>query len=155
MESTKRITTGQEAAQAMGDAFIISERDNGEKFYHLRDGSPEWMTDVCRKAHGEMFPDDWRYQFISDAVDILAESDDWDEARDEVEADIYTSQLTAWLASRTGRYSYCDQYVEEMGADGDTLARISGGQWMERCEVFGLVAEALGDIGDSQEDDEA
>lgn len=136
----------------MAEAFTVDERDNGEKFYHLRDGSPEWMTEVCRKAHGEMFPDDWRYQFISDAVDMLAESDDWDDCRSEIESDIYTGQLMAWLASRTDRFEYCDQFVEEMGSEGrDTLERISGGQWMERCEVFELVAQALADFVASQE----
>jgi len=138
--------TVQDAARMMVEAFTIDARDNGEKYYHLQDGSPEWMTEVCHKAHGDMFPDDWRYEFISDAVDMLAESDIDD---CQAEADIYTAQLTAWLASRTDRFAYCDDFASELGGDdGDTLSRISGGQWMERDEVLHIVAQALESIID-------
>lgn len=150
-----RYETPKEAATAMAAAFVTDKRDDGVEFIHLRGGSPEWMTTVCHEAHGDMFPDDWRYQFISDAVDIIAEADDLDEARSEIEADIYTYQLTAWLASRNDRYSYCDQYMEEMGAsDADTLARITGGQWYERDEVFGLVVQALETMIENQEEED-
>jgi hypothetical protein len=58
----------------MSQAFETRKRDNGDKYVALKDGSPEWMTDVCHKAHGDMLPDDWRYSFISEAVDYIDEN---------------------------------------------------------------------------------
>ena len=45
------------------------------------------MSTVCRKAHdnAQMLPDDWRYEFIEQAVDALAEHEDADAARDSLE----------------------------------------------------------------------
>jgi hypothetical protein len=37
----------------MSQAFETRKRDNGDKYVALKDGSPEWMTDVCHKAHGD------------------------------------------------------------------------------------------------------
>jgi hypothetical protein len=71
----------------MSQAFETRKRDNGDKYVALKDGSPEWMTDVCHKAHGDMLPDDWRYSFISEAVDYI----------DENGADISTARAIASL----------------------------------------------------------
>ena len=55
----------KETAAAFAGAFVRKERDNGEAFYCLADGSPEWMSDAIRAAHdgGEMLPNDWSYRF--------------------------------------------------------------------------------------------
>ena len=49
----------------IADAFETFKRsDEGRTLYRLRDGSPDWMTQPCHKAHADMLPDDWRYSFI-------------------------------------------------------------------------------------------
>lgn len=148
--------TIKDLASQFSQAFVGAERTNGDKFRKLRDGSPQWMRDVCLAAHGDMMPDDWRYEFIEAAADAIAEceSDDPSEAIDTIEVDIYTSDLTRWLASRTDRYGYCDEFMEEFGGDfKDTVSLIAGGQEWERREVFNLVLDALRDL--ASDDDES
>src|SRR5690606_7899726 len=118
--------------------FTTSKRD-GKEYTHLKDGAPEALTDLVRKAHDArgslMMPDDYRYEMVREAIDTIAELDaDADEnvARDrlaEVEPPIYTTELTAWLASRADRYVYCDEAAEEYGGDvvGDTLRLLALG----------------------------
>jgi hypothetical protein len=89
--------TLQALAREMSLAFETATRtSSGESFRKLRDGSPEWMTTVCRMAHDDarLLPDDWRYAFIEEAVDALAEHENADEALASLEPDVYTSDLT-------------------------------------------------------------
>lgn len=127
----------------------------------VKDDAPEWVSDLCHKAHQDgsdsiglgMLPDDWRYVFISEALDAIAESDD-DADLDELayefadDVDIYTSKLTEWLGSRADRHGYVDEAREEFGEGSLTgiMGDIARGQYMERREVFGLVLDALADV---------
>src|SRR6185437_3624197 len=85
-------TTLHTLARQMSLAFESGTRTtSGETFRKLKDGSPEWMTTVCRKAHDDarLLPDDCRYAFIEQAVDALANHEDTDDARSSLEPDIY------------------------------------------------------------------
>lgn len=139
--------TIQDFAKEMSLQFTGDKRNDGKEFRKLADGHPQWMQDVCHEAHGDMFPDDWRYEFIESACDKIAETDDnytIDDARSEIEADIYTHDLTSWLGSRTDRFAYCDEAMEEFGGDvKDTISLLQLGQVREKEEVFGLVVQAL------------
>lgn len=117
-------------ASEMSRAFMVDTRANGDKFTRLRDGSPEWMQDVCRAAHDSaaMLPDDVRYEMIEDACDAIAEAseedgdqEDFTDARSSMAdgGSVYTNDQTAWLASRVDRYAYVDEAVEEFGAPED------------------------------------
>lgn len=92
-----------------------------------------------------MLPDDWRYEFIVDALDAIADHEDEDEARDSIEADIYTAELTGWLHSRVDRYEYCDNAAQEFGASDTLLGSLQLGQLMEKHEVFDSVLSSLRD----------
>jgi hypothetical protein len=121
------------------------------------DAAPEWVVDMIRDAHGPMSPDDWRYAFIVEALDALEECADPDEV--DLEADIYTHELTAWLHSRADRTSYCDEYAQDFDAGNKGIVAIlQGGQWMEKEEVLAAVRSALqsrlDDDDDDDEDDE-
>jgi hypothetical protein len=48
-----------------------------------------------------MLPDDWRYQFIEEALDAISE--DGEDAQ--LEPAIYTHELTGWLHSRADRHA--------------------------------------------------
>lgn len=146
-------------ATEMSRAFETAERTNGEKFKRLKDDSPQWMTDIVHAAHGDMLPDDWRYSMVEDAVDAIANlADDADEdaiieARDTIEADIYTHALTGWLHSRNDRYAYCDDAMEDYGhIKADLCAILSMGQQREKQEVFDQVLEALRELADDGEE---
>jgi len=132
--------------------FTASKRDSGEVHIHLKEGAPEALTDLVRAAlvaRGSlMMPDDYRYEMVWEALDTIAELDaDADEnvARDrfaEVEPPIYTTELTAWLASRADRYVYCDEAAEEYGGDmaGDIMLRLLALGWLAE---FREVAESV------------
>lgn len=142
------------AAQEAYDSFEQRTRDNGNTFYTLKDDARAeigqergWIQEMCFTAHGDMLPDDWRYEFIHSALAAIADaSEDADsyEVRDEMtEPDIYTSELTGWLASRNDRCSYCDEAVSEFGQLEDTIRLIGAGQMMEKGEVFDSVLRSL------------
>ena len=136
--------TVKELAKEVLDQFEhIKPRD--KEIWHLKDGSPEWMTERVHEAHGDFFPDDYKYQFVVDALDALQEQDDIDDAWESIESDIYTHDLLTWLSSNLLRTDYCDQAAEELGVkDAATLVeRITLGQWFERKEVFDIVAQFL------------
>ena len=113
------------------------------------------MTTVCRLAHddGRLLPDDWRYAFIEQAVDALAEHEDADEARFCLEPDMYTSNLTAWLHSLNSRVYYLGEALAEYGPFRDGFQLLAAAQMIEKDEVFQQVVAALQDHLDHQEQD--
>jgi len=142
--------------------FETATRPNGESFHRVREGSPEWLSDLTWKAHddGKLLPDDWRYATIVSALELLAEADDPDddaahEFADE-NVDIYNHDRLAWLAAHSARPGYVDQAREEglIGADADTLDAIGVGQYVESLEVFEQVRSFLQDRLDSLDDEE-
>lgn len=143
-------------AAEMSEAFTTLDR-NGETIYVLRDGSPPWMTDVAHAAHGDMIPDDYRYEFVYDAVSALENSEDVDDARDSIEADVYTTGLTKWLHSRVDRTFYMSQAIEDGLTDGkDSSQHLMTAQWLEKMEVFDAVVVALEKrLEELEEDDRA
>jgi hypothetical protein len=142
-------TTIQALAAHMSQAFETAVRPtSGEKFRRLKDDAPGWMTTVCRKAHDDarILPDDWRYAFIEDAVDALAAYGDPDDARDSLEPDIYTSDLTAWLHSRNSRVYYLSEALTEYGPFRDGFQLLAATQMIEKEEVFQQVVDALAEV---------
>jgi hypothetical protein len=78
----------------------------------------EEVKDLCFTAHSGMLPDDFIYSRIVEALYCLIERkpEDEDKAREclyELEADIYTSDLTAWLNSSNNRVYYLTEALEE------------------------------------------
>ena len=159
MTTDTQTVTVQSLAQEMRSAFETRKRDNGEEYVVLKDGRPDWMQDVCHAAHEDptlwqkagpgaslgMLPDDWRYRFIEDAVDALAEcmEEEMREADLHLREYVYTHELTGWLHSRNDRYGYCDEAFEEHTTGLDMLALITYGMQAEQREVFDLVLVAL------------
>jgi hypothetical protein len=137
--------TIQVLAQAMSKSFEGATRPSGEIFRKLKDGSPAWMTAVCRQAHdnAQLLPDDWRYAFIEEAVDALAQHEDLDAARDSLEPDVYTSELTGWLHSRNSRVYYLGEALTDYGSFRDGFQLLAAAQLCEKEEVFQQVLDAL------------
>lgn len=128
-------------------------RPDGSTFVTTRDGSPEWMGELVREAHGSMLPDDVRYTMIRDALDWLEEDNDPDEY--DPEPDIYARDLCAWLASHVDRYAYCDEAMEEHGAQSSSiLDMIRIGQAWEMREVMASVVASLAEVGDDVDNDD-
>jgi hypothetical protein len=92
-----------------------------------------------------MMPDDWKYEFIQDALNALEDADDWDEVEPDIDSLYpYTADRLKWLASHLDRPGYCDEAMGEMGGEfGSTVNLIGLGMYWELREVFGLVRQAL------------
>lgn len=148
--------TVQQLARELADAFEGTERANGDEIRILRDGSPEWMREVVHTAHGDMFPDDYRYEAIENAAEHIAEAEDPEEgAHDFADGavDVYNGARLAWLASHGDRAGYVDEAREEIGTDaeGGILGEIGRGQYFELIEVYGLVLQALTERAEADE----
>jgi hypothetical protein len=125
-------------------------RNNGDKFVCLKDGSPEWVTDVIHTAHGDSLPNDTIYSMIEKNADALTnvEESDADEAWvaiAEIEAPIYNAELTGWLAESLDHIDYVDQAIEEYGdmGSGGIVSLLAMGWKKQQEEVGGLLLEAL------------
>lgn len=93
---------------------LISDSRNGAEFIHLKDNSPQWMTEVIRNVHGEKLPDNTIYAFISKCADAIADAaDDLNDAISAIEPDIYTHNLTAWLNARVDHVYYLTEVLQE------------------------------------------
>jgi hypothetical protein len=148
--------TIQELATEASRWFTRDKRNDGQEYVHLKDGRPDWLQDLCHEAHGDMMPDDWRYEFIENAIDALAENDDPDDIN--LEADIYTHDLTTWLGSRADRFAYCEDAVKEYGLDTENFSMLDllqQGQLMEKREVLDLVRAYLEQRAEEAEDTDA
>ena len=140
--------TLQSVAESFADSFIAKQRDNGNTFYCLTDTAPEWMREAVQAAHGDMLPDDWRYAMIRSAAQTLFEyePDEWRDLDTEIAdnlVDVYTSSLTAWLASHNARVAYCDQASEEYGPADNMEQSMQRGQFCELLEIVRSLIESF------------
>lgn len=143
--------TIQELASHYSKMFIRDTRDDGTEYVKTIDERPEELTELIHKAHGDMMPDDWRYKFIEESLDIIAEQDEDDLDCPELEPDIYTHDLLQWLASRNDRYDYVDQATEEYGHGNSLINDIMLGQIKEKEEVYFSVLSSLREIKENIE----
>ena len=158
------VTTLASLASEAYACFETATRPDGESFQRVRDGSPEWVTDLVRSAHYGvpdmlMFPDDWRYAAIVSSLDAITGADDIQEAAHEfadANVDAYNAERLAWLASDRNRPYYVDQAREDGLADEgtDLLEVIGAGQYVESLEVFEQVRSFLQDRLDTLDDEE-
>ena len=135
--------TVQELAKLARCAFTLETRENGSEYWIANRCAPDWIGELCHTAHGDMFPDDYRYAFIVHALDELEEVEDLDEAGHQWEFEPYLSRLAHWRGSHNHRFSYCDDWAEERGEPKDTYHRLAGGHLQERLEVLNLVHGSL------------
>jgi hypothetical protein len=135
--------------------FETAERTGGETFVRLRDGAPEWISDLVTRAHGDMLPDDHKYQMIKTTLGGIHDSGADD--RDSLEHDgghdyinescvsPYTGSRLAWLSSNLSRVGYIEEFYEEFGGEGSRdPGELAGQGWyMEACEVYSYVVASL------------
>lgn len=127
----------------------LREDYTGEKIRKLEDNAPDWMTEVIHTAHGETLPDDTIYRMVEQVADHLGYADedsDNDDLRDlllEIEPDIYTSQLTAWLHARPDHSYYLGQVQEEIGPIEDGFQLLAAAQQNQIQEIGYSMIETL------------
>ena len=132
-------------AQEMYDMMEQRKRDNGDTFYALKDNAPQWMSNVAMEAHGERFPDDYIYEFIVDALAMIADADenaDIDDLINEIEPDVYTASLTHWLSSNNYNISYLTEALQEFDIK-DGFEALAWAQALAKQEVARDLVSAL------------
>lgn len=145
------MTTMKELAAEAAPCFETATRPDGETFTKIKDGSPEWVTELVYKAHGDFLPDDWRSAAIRDALEFIADADDPEDVSAEfadAQVDVYTGRRFAWLSSNLQRQGYVDEGVDNLGApEPFSVADAIGlGQYEEAGEIYSLVLQALEDL---------
>jgi hypothetical protein len=150
-----KMATIQSLASALSDALTHDKRNDGAEYVHLKDGSPSWMTEVIRSVHGDKLPDDTVYQLIEKCAEAIANSDEGSEqdAVSDLEADIYTNDLTAWLHARADHIYYLTQALEEFEAKEGCQALMIA-QKIQIDEVGACLVSELEKIVDDQETEE-
>lgn len=148
--------TIQRLAQRYLEYFEQDSRDNGDRFYKTKADTPPEVISLIKEAHGDMFPDDHKYEYITDALEFISSCDDPEEP--EIESDPYYNDLLRWLSSDLNRTEYIDEYVQEFGlpevGEFQIMNLISLGQWKEKEEVYWSVFKSLQEILNEQEDNE-
>lgn len=138
----------QQAAQALASFLTIQTRNNGDRFVCKTDDAPDWVADLIRTVHGDLFPDDWTYQTISECADAIAEG-----SEQEPDADIYTRDLIKWLGSYPDALGACDEATEEYGAQDSIDATMRQGQQYAISRIYLEVSAALEAYAEEQEED--
>lgn len=144
----------QRLAKQCLNHFELKTRDNGDKFWCLKNKDNGALENLVRTAHGEMLPNDYRYEYIVDSLSALVDADiDEDTALDEIdyydilneiEADHSNYELCKWLGSHAHRIADCDEAVEEAGHNPSSIIEyIQMGQIREKTEVYGSVYQSL------------
>lgn len=144
-------------ASEMVEALERAKRTDGTDYLKLKDGSPQWMTDVIHAGHfdGDRLPDDDIYERVQDCVSAISEMDDDSEEDDiserlqELEADCYTKDLTDWLGSNNYNVYYLTQALEEYEIK-DGFKALSTAQYLYIQEIAGNVLSALKDEAEEE-----
>lgn len=118
-------------------------REDGTTFVTSTQDAPDWFIELVRTAHDDMLPDDHRYQMIEDAILAMADSDEPGDTLYEVEAPVYTSDLTAWLNSANSRVYYLTEALTEYGDIKDGFQLLSLAWLAEFREVAQSVLSSL------------
>jgi len=146
--------TLQERARELYDALELRQRPDGKKYYCLKEGSPPWMTDLVRRAHGDRLPNDYVYEAIAEAAAVLADADpnaDIDELQDalaEIEADCYTGELTAWLNDSAYNVYYLSEALDEDPGIRDGFQLLARAQYLFKQEVVSVLLDELAEVTD-------
>lgn len=142
--------TIQDIAREARSYYILDTRNNGFKFWAAPD-CPKWIHDMNMHAHEEMMPDDYRYEFIVDALEALMEFADEDYPEEYLREEYRDHALIEWLGSHAARPGYVDESGTEIGYS-DIMASILAGYHREQIEVLDLVRGYLEDMIDGEPD---
>lgn len=126
-------------------------RGNGDEVVVVVEDAPSWIDDLARAANGPGLPDDHRFVMLRAVLYALSDNaGDVDEARESLEAPLYTGALLAWLIHDVGHLDYCDQAMHDFGLD-SMIAILRCGYQIELLEVFSTVLDFLTDRVESAE----
>ena len=144
-----RIT--QEDLDFIRKLFIQRTRDNGEKFYSFSDDVPQYIIDKIIQDDDWIIEDSC-YRFAEecccnflDNVEV-GEYENLEEifenVRDCIEADIYTSALTEWLNESNSNVYYLTEVLEEYNPE-DGFILLAEAQRRRKEEIYTIIFNML------------
>lgn len=137
--------------------FETRTSHQGEKFTTLKDDAPEWLRDAVREAHDNEFPNDWRYEMCLGIAEAIAMCDEinedtvYDLNLDSL-VDVYTSDLTRWLADDVNRLSLVDEVRESWGYD-DSVSTFNILQGAQLYAMEGMARIIVAAMLESEDED--
>ena len=131
--------------------FETKTRDNGNKYVILKDKAKEELKNAIHNANGDRLPNDFIYSTFLDLLQTLdgftIENPDYlDEIENEVidsNIDIYTKDLTAWLASDINNVYYLTEAIQESNGEIDGFQALQQAQSKQIYEVWQHVKDLL------------
>lgn len=126
--------------------FFIRENNT----WHMKEDRPDWVYEMVKIAHGNYLPDDFKYEFIVETLFTLSENTEMeiDDLLDQIEGDIYNSDLLKWVSSNLERADYINEAQESFSLKQDTdfYDRIRCGQILEKQEVSQMIFHHLEEL---------
>lgn len=134
--------TIQELAKKYADWFETAVGKDDIDYLRLKKRD-ENISNLIYAAHDKMLPDDFKYRFIREALEIISESSEIEDIQ--LEADIYNSDLLKWIGSDLHRGYYVDQAIDDMcdGTYPGFFESLRYGQYAEKMEVLHSVILSL------------
>jgi len=151
------VETIEKQIKTIKNSFIQKTRDNGDKFYCLKDKTDEEINDLIRECHGtDIFPDDFRFNVIhsffymvsNDILDyenlrkLEEEIDEQEGSFVDSETDFRNYDLTQWLGSHGSRSGFVDEAMQDQHFD-NVMGAIAAGQSREIQQIFSQCKSAL------------
>lgn len=130
----------QELADHAMKFFEVFTRAPEDSHWKLKDRRPVWLKDLVMHVHddGRFLPDDYKYDWTYETLEAIAGGADPEDGANELEADVYTSDLYEWLRSHMERSGYVDEATGELGHNKEMgiVGDIMMGQVQEKQEVW-------------------
>jgi len=138
----------QKLAQEVRKYF--EDHPHKENTFRMKDEAPQWVQDMVFEAHEDFAPDDYKYNYVVEALDALASGDMEGET---LKPEVYNYQLLNWLGSNMKRIGYVDEAREDYGPSEGIMQDIMMGQRKEKLEVFNIVRSCLEERAEEKEED--
>ena len=147
----------QEIAEIAEQSFktILRQADN-KTIYIVKDDCMEWVKGLIKETHGDMFPDDWKYEFIHEAFQAIAEHNDEDVEFEEISNLSFNqnnSRLFDWVRSHASRVEYVEEAIKENGLNADNFSlsnSLALGQMAERLEIYHNTKYAISQMAEQK-----
>jgi hypothetical protein len=111
-------------------------------FWALRSDAPAELRDLVAVAQGEFYRDPWRYDFIVQALNVIALVTNPEQV--ELDNTISNLGLLEWFASSPLRAGYVDRAIQDYGLPpGGIMEAILLGQAKEEEEIYQIVLDEL------------
>lgn len=131
--------------------FKSGKRAEGVSYVYLEDNADKKLIDSVHEAHGDKLPNDWVYGTYADLMQKVTEYDlknidDLEEVRHEIVdgyVDIYTHDLTKWLASDNNNVYYLGEAINEGIDNLDGFQALAMAQYKAIDEVMNEVISLL------------